>query len=550
MLAAAVLGTASSALATGAVSSTASTAFAAGPAPAAGIATLTADPLATWQTDGVVWSLAYAKGVVYVGGTFNHIRPPGAAPGTQELARKNFAAFDAKTGKPLACAPAFTGGSNTIRAMKASPDGSLIYIGGSFSKAGTVGRSNTAALKTADCTIGTDWKPTVTSIVNAIDVTADTVYIGGRFGTVQGQTRERIAALRPNSTLLPFNATVRGSTYVYFKDTHPRVHAITVAPKLNKVIIGGSFTSVNGSPVVALAGLDATSGRVVDTYPGWVAGDSQVKSLANDGTRFFLGSEGGVTFEGRTVGRLSDGFRYWRDDCAGATQAVLPYKGVLYSASHAHRCPTTPGGFPESRTDYRQHFLAQSITALPNGTILPWFPDTNEGIGEKIGPRALTMADDIMWAGGEFTTVNEKPQQGLTRFAASPDTGAPPVPTLSGSSPSPGKVTLNWKASWDRDDGVLTYKIYRDGVYLTSLNQDSRYWNRPTMSFTDTVAPGSRHRYSLEVTDGTNVSGRRGPLYVTALKADDTDPAITYTGNWTANKPSGQYNNTQHYTTT
>lgn len=118
--------------------------------------------------------------------------------------------------------------------------------------------------------------------------------------------------------------------------------------------------------------------------------------------------------------------------------------------------------------------------------------------------------------GGEFTTVNDAPQQGLTRFAAAPDTGAPQVPLLSGSSGSRGKITLNWKASWDRDNGVLTYKIYRDGAYLTSLNQDSRYWNRPNMSFTDTVEPGSQHRYSIEVTDGTNVSGRNGPVYVTA----------------------------------
>ncbi|BCK66281.1 hypothetical protein Srufu_002340 [Streptomyces libani subsp. rufus] len=67
MLAAAVLGTAA-------------TALSAGPAQATGETTLTADPLRTWQTDGIVWAMAYAKGIVYVGGTFSHIRPPGAAP--------------------------------------------------------------------------------------------------------------------------------------------------------------------------------------------------------------------------------------------------------------------------------------------------------------------------------------------------------------------------------------------------------------------------------------------------------------------------------------
>ncbi len=83
----------------------------------------------------------------------------------------------------------------------------------------------------------------------------------------------------------------------------------------------------------------------------------------------------------------------------------------------------------------------------------------------------------------------------------------------------PGEITLSWKASWDRDDGVLTYRIHRDGVYLTSIEKESRYWDRPTMTFTDTVEPGSTHRYSLEVTDGTNLSGRNGPVYVTAPDA-------------------------------
>ncbi|GAU69257.1 hypothetical protein SSP35_11_00760 [Streptomyces sp. NBRC 110611] len=501
---------------TAAVLGAASTALAAGPARATDeTTTLTADPLRTWQTDGVVWSLAYAKGVVYAGGSFSHIRPPGAAPGAHELARTNFAAFDARTGQPLPCAPAFTGGKGSVRALRASPDGSLLYIGGSFGKAGPAGRSNTAALNTDDCTIATSWKPTVSSTVRAIDVTADTVYLGGGFTAVQGRTRERIAALRPNGELLPFQATVRGSSVP--NDPLPGVNALTVAPQLNKVIIGGRFTSVNGSPpgVHALAGLDATTGKVVDTFKGWIPRRSAVKALTHDGTRFYLGAEGtgGGVFDGRIAGRLADGSQLWKDTCLGATQAVLPYRGVLYSGSHAHNCSGTPGGFPEIRN--RQHFLAQSIE---DKTLLPWFPDTNDGIGERIGPRALAMADGILWAGGEFTTVNEAPQQGLTRFAAAPDTGAPQVPLMSGTSRSPGRVTLTWKASWDRDDGVLTYKIYRDGAQLASLKRDSRYWNRPDMSYTDSVGPGSRHRYSLEVTDGTNVSGRNGPVYVTARK--------------------------------
>ncbi len=475
---------------------------AAGPAAAAGEPTITADPMSTWQTNGVVWTLAHANGVVYVGGTFSKVRPPGAAPGTSEVARTNFAAFDATTGKLLDCAPAFTGGAGTVRALEVSPDGKRLYVGGSFSRAGTVSVSNAAAVNTADCTVATSWRPVVTATVRAIESSGSTVYLGGDFGAVQGQTRQRVAAVTGTGSLLPFRATLDAP-----------VRAITASPAHGKVLVGGDFNVVNGASSRALAALDPTSGATKKTFPNWLPSASAVKGLANDGTYFYLAAEGTGSFDGRIAGVLSTGAMKWRDACLGATQAVLPHKGVLYSVSHAHNCGTTPGGFPEHSN--RQHLLAQSVA---DKTILPWFPDTNDGIGEGIGPRAMTMTTgEILWVGGEFTSVNGKAQQGLTRFPASPDTGAPQVPILSGASTAAGKITLSWKASWDRDDGTLTYRLYRDGVFLKALSRSSRYWDRPTISYTDTVTPGSQHRYSLEVTDGENMSGRNGPVYVTAL---------------------------------
>lgn len=491
--------------------STAALVTAGGSASAAGETTLTADPMATWQTDGIVWSMAYANGVVYIGGTFDHVRPPGAADGTSQVYRKNFAAFDAKTGDLLDCAHAFTGGSETVRAMKPSPDGSVLYIGGSFGHVDDTGVSNTAALNTADCSLHPGWRPVVAATVHAIDTTDDTVYLGGDFAQVDGATREHVAAVDTSGGLRPFQADLEQSTIP--GQPGVTVSAITASPATGEVIVGGNFDYANGSARHALVGLNATTGATKHAFSGWIPKNSAVKALANDGTNFYLGAEGtgGGVFDGRIEGSLATGDLKWRDTCLGATQAVLPYKGVLYSGSHAHDCGSTPGGFPDIGN--RQHLLAQSID---DKTILPWFPDTNDGIGEQIGPRTMVMAGDILWVGGEFTTVDDQPQQGLTRFPASPDTGAPQVPIMSGTSNSRGKITLSWKASWDRDDGTLTYRLYRDGAYLTSLTQDSRYWDRPNMGYTDTVDAGSQHRYSLEVTDGDNLSGRNGPVYVTA----------------------------------
>ncbi|MFI9150419.1 fibronectin type III domain-containing protein [Streptomyces sp. NPDC053367] len=461
----------------------------------------TADPLATWQTNGIVWSLAAAHGVVYVGGTFDSVRPPGAEPGTQEVPRRNFAAFDATTGALLPCAPSFTGGTGTVRALETSPDGKVLYVGGSFSRVGPTGVASAVALDTADCSLRKDFRPAVSATVRAIDATDRTVYLGGDFRRVDGQTRQRVAAFTPQGALQAFRA-----------DVDAPVRALSVAPSRGKLYVGGDFERVNGRESRSLAALNPTSGALVRTYPGWLPPGSVVKTIAQDGTRFYVGAEGrGIgIFDGRIAGRLDDDRMVWRDTCLGATQAVLPYRGVLYSASHAHDCTNTPGGFPDLRE--RQHLLAQSPQ---DRRILHWFPDTNEGIGEQVGPRALTVSRGVLWVGGEFTRVNGAPQQGLTRLGAGPDTGAPAVPVLTLAAQQSGRVTVRWKASWDRDDASLTYRLYRDGRLVSTQQRSSTYWDRPLMSFTESVAAGPPRQYRIEVTDGTNTSVKSPPLRVT-----------------------------------
>jgi hypothetical protein len=42
----------------------------------------TADPAPTYQLNGIGWAVAVANGVIYVGGTFSAVRPPGAPGGS------------------------------------------------------------------------------------------------------------------------------------------------------------------------------------------------------------------------------------------------------------------------------------------------------------------------------------------------------------------------------------------------------------------------------------------------------------------------------------
>src|SRR3954451_23876013 len=79
-------------------------------------ATFSADPLSTWQTNGTVWALESIGNVVYVGGSFTKVRPPGTAEGdASEVGRVNFATFDATTGALLPCNPTVTNGAGTAK---------------------------------------------------------------------------------------------------------------------------------------------------------------------------------------------------------------------------------------------------------------------------------------------------------------------------------------------------------------------------------------------------------------------------------------------------
>ena len=134
----------------------------------------TPQPLPTYQTNGVVYAVEAVGNVVYVGGNFTKVRPPGAAPGTQEVARRNMAAFNATTGALLPfshtfrapdypipssgvydkeCSPGTKAGTytcDTVYEIRASRDRKRLFVGGDFQTVDGQSRGNVAAF-----TVGT-----------------------------------------------------------------------------------------------------------------------------------------------------------------------------------------------------------------------------------------------------------------------------------------------------------------------------------------------------------------------------------------------------------
>jgi hypothetical protein len=523
---------------------------AAGAAPATAVSSslplLTADNQPTWQTDGVVWAVAVVGNVAYVGGNFDYVRPPGKAVGdASQVARRNLAAFDARTGALLPFDPVVTGtpfssstqmtdcddlgggqyNCDAVWEIKASPDGSRIYVGGDFTAVDGVDRHRLAAFDTATGALVTSFKPAMSSRVRALAVTSDTVYAGGHFTMVDGVARSRLAAF-----------TTAGALRPWFPTADRGVYAMVLAPDKSRVVIGGDFDTLNGESIHGLAAVNAVSGAsmpwssrpitLTSTWRAWVT------DLVADADTVYASSNGEGGFDGRLAADPYTGDIKWLNDCRGATQAVTLLRGVLYSGSHAHNCRAT-GGFPEFSPIQHWRLLAEAAKPAAGSTVSPllhWFPNTNGGrTAYNQGPRAMDNNGTHMWVGGDFTLVNGKAQEGLTRFTfrdVAPDVN---LPAAFGAAPTaaatdvPGELRVTWPATWDADDATLRYDVFRDGATtaFTSVTGASNFWTLPQMSVVDTgVAPGSTHTYVVRAVDSAG----------NAISSSSSEPAVATPG--------------------
>ena len=337
----------------------------------------TAAPLPTVQIDGVAWGQLVVGDVVYVVGNFNNARPAGARAGQQEVPRSNILAYDLNTGKLIEdFAPTLNGAG---RSLAVSQDGKTLYVAGEFDKVNNEWHSRLAAfdISHGHGTLISSFQPVFSTTVKDIAVAGDTLYVGGYFTKVNNQQRTRLAALKASTgELLDWTASAEGP--------NAQVYAIEVSPDHSKVVIGGSFSTVNGSskPGYGMALLSASTGEVLpmpvnDTVR--TAGEkAAIFDIAVDEDGFY-----GTAYS--AVGRLDEanlegsfkadwnGNLVWLEPCHGDTYGIAPTKDTVYTVGHAHSCETIYGfpNMPEVRKD-GQHPLyvrAMAFTNSPDITI-------------------------------------------------------------------------------------------------------------------------------------------------------------------------------------
>ena len=500
-------------------------------------APLSAVPEPLWQTDRSVNALAYSSGVLFVGGDFARVRPPGSAPGAPaEVAQAYLAAFRTSDGqligswRPQLTGPGVDGG--TVRDLEVSPDGRRLYVGGDFTAVNGVPRSRLAAFDLTGDGAPTLVPPSefpagVSGRVFALAATDDRVYVGGGFTSAAGEPRSRAAAFSAGTgQLLPWQVDLQGA----LEGTTPSVTVLTLAR--DRVYVGGMFDQVDGVAQHGLAVVDPATGAREPgfTVPRIVGTTTVTSALVADGTLYLAGRDGSPDprrLEGVMALDADSGALRWGADgrrCLGDTYALVPLAGAVWAGTHAHDC-TPVGGHPEISFPGKPvpTFWASTVAHDPQtGTLRHFFPDTNGAdavLGSRANVRALATDGTRLFVGGGWLTVNGVPQQNLNAY--SPRTqvrsDAPqevaPTARFAGSG-----VEVSWTTSSDRDDRTLVYEVYR-GASTTPLRRISRpsvFWRRERMRVVDFTAPrGRTFTYRVVVSDGDNrVPAVSGPVTV------------------------------------
>ncbi len=498
-----------------------------------------ADALPTVQIDtGVVWAQAVSGNTVYAGGDFSNARPAGSERGRNLVPRSNLLAYDVTTGQLIdSFAPQVNG---VVRAIAASPDGSRIYVGGDFTSVNGKARWRLAAFDAKTGALLTEWQPVIGGTgVYAIATTDTAVYVGGNFTQARGVARKNLAAFDLGGNLLGWAPTTSGP------NTAGQVDAMVVAPKGDKVVLGGRFGRVNGAEKHGLAAVSATDGTLLPWAStntirnggfGSVETDAGISALSTDGTNIFGTA---WVWRGSAAGNLEGAFSIdpntgairWIDDCHGDNYSGWASDTQFYLVGHPHQCNTI-GGWPtnyDTPSGEHQNSLALTKEAMgtvahstsdasytdwggkPAPAIIAWFPSWVTGYytGQGQAGWSITGNEDYVVVGGEFQKVDGRSQYGLVRFARSGADRTNIGPEVGIGNPTavarPGGAALTVTASWDRDDRDLYYELYRSGTTAPVARKlvASAYWSRPSVTVRDTSAtPGQAYTYRMAVVDG------------------------------------------------
>jgi hypothetical protein len=275
--------------------------------------------------DGQVNAVLQMGTKVVVGGSFTQVRRHG---GSQILPRSFLFAFDMNTGAiDTSFVPQL---DRSVETLAPGPDGTSVFVGGDFSTVNGQSYRKLVRLRLADGGIVTSFKANAGALVQDLVLRGGWLYVAGKFTTIKSTARSGLARLDPQTGAvdpnlnLPFTDPLRGTL---------GVPEIDVSPDGSTLVAIGSFSKVAGLDRIQIAMLDvgstpaAVSSWQTDVYPLFVPGTTTTwcsssfatymrdVDIAPDGSYFVV-----ITTGAFRANRLCDTASRWEMGATGPAQ--------------------------------------------------------------------------------------------------------------------------------------------------------------------------------------------------------------------------------------
>jgi PKD repeat protein len=142
---------------------------------------------------GEIWDIEVVGQRVFIAGTFTSIQNTTGA-NTAPVSQRYLASYNYQTGLiDTSFRPTFGGGG--VSAVEASPDGTKLYVAGSFNTVNGVTKRKIASLNLTTGAPVAGFTANAGAQATALAATNTTLYVGGNFQTVNGAARVGLAAV-------------------------------------------------------------------------------------------------------------------------------------------------------------------------------------------------------------------------------------------------------------------------------------------------------------------------------------------------------------------
>jgi hypothetical protein len=339
-------------------------------------AAVTNVPDHTASFNGIVRTVVYHNGVVYVGGAFT-----AAIQNGQSIPRNHVAAIDEATGTVLPWNPNTSG---VVWALAVTD--TTAYIGGGFSRVGGQVHTNVASVSsTGSGAVNAAFTARTSGTVQALTLSGSSLYVGGSFTSLDGQSKPDLGAVDSTTGALvsSFNAVANGA-----------VRALQAAN--GTIYVGGEFTSMNAlSRGRYFASVNPTTGTLAASWNSPVG--YRILNFATTATHIYAAGDGAG---GHLVAANLNGSAQWIVTSDGGYQSVAVLGGTVYAGGHFDNvCSSSRTGAHGACLDGQVTRHKMAAFDL-NGTLQSWAPQADSALGAH--SMDADPATGRLAVGGEF----------------------------------------------------------------------------------------------------------------------------------------------------